>query len=304
MGKADQLAKRIFQEETPLATGHRVAVDVPPEVPVGALQPDGVVRVVSAPGLAELDAPWCRLRVEATLDAKMPGDHLDRAALARCELRRLARWVRHLEGDPAPKEPDPRDFATWIAAPHVPQWMRDDVARGVLSLERVAPGCWRVGPGDHETLWIAANELPLRLDLVPFLVARSGAALGEFLLWSASHRGLDWTVKVVKDLDMTTEIAGDILRSAAHDEEQYAIKTELTRRLLEAFPAAANEIREKAIEEGREEGREAGLRVAIEAFCEALAIALDDDRRTWLATASAAALDVRLTDLRAQRAWR
>ena len=80
MGKADQLAKRIFQEETPLATGHRVAVDVPPEVPVGALQPDGVVRVVSAPGLAELDAPWCRLRVEATLDAKMPGDHVDRAA--------------------------------------------------------------------------------------------------------------------------------------------------------------------------------------------------------------------------------
>ena len=53
-----------------------------------------------------------------------------------------------------------------------------------------------------------------------------------------------------------------------------------------------------------EEGREEGLRVAIEAFCEALAIALDDARRAWLATASAAALDARLADLRATRAWR
>ncbi len=308
MGRPDQAAKQILRDETPRATGHRVTVRVPPEVPVGALQPDGVVRVVLAPGLSELDAPWCRLRVEATLDVKMPGDHLDRACLARCELRRQARWVQHLEGDPAPKDPDPSEYATWVVAPHVPKWMLEDAARGALLLERVAGGCWRVGSREYETLWIAANELPLRLDLIPLLLARSGRALGEFLLWAAAKRGLDWTAKVVKDLDMTTEIASEILSSAAHDEEQHRIKTELTRRLLDAFPAAANEIREKAHEEGREEGREEGikrgLRLAVEAICDALNIPLDADRGAWLSTASAAALEARLAELRAQRAWR
>ncbi len=97
MGQLDQLAKRILREETPTSTQQRVAFDVPPEVPVGALAPDGVIRVVQAVGLTSLPAPWCRLRAEATLDVKMPGDHCDRPALARNELRRLARWTRLLE---------------------------------------------------------------------------------------------------------------------------------------------------------------------------------------------------------------
>src|SRR5581483_11553011 len=100
---------------------------------------------VAVAALAALPAPWSRLRGEATMDVKMPGDHIDRPALARGELRRHARWVRHLEAVPPPAEPDPRDFATWVVAPHVPRWLRADAARGVLTLEGVAPGCWRVG---------------------------------------------------------------------------------------------------------------------------------------------------------------
>jgi hypothetical protein len=271
MGKPDQFAKRILQEETPEATGHRVTFEVPPEVPVGALQPDGVMRVVRSPGLAELDAPWSRLREEATLDIKMPGDHTDRAALARCELRRHARWVQRLEalraadrnpptGALATREPpDPRDYVTWVVAPHAPQWLRDDAARGVFTLERVAPGCWRIGPGIHETLWISANELPLRRDLVPFLVARSGRALLEFLLWAAQSRGHEWTLNVVKELDMSAETVSEIIDVPADDEAQNRIKTEFTRKLLALYPDAANEIREKVILEGIEKGMEKGI---------------------------------------------
>ena len=54
MGQLDQLAKRILREETGVATQERVAFEVPREVPVGALAPDGVVRVVRAEGVAKV----------------------------------------------------------------------------------------------------------------------------------------------------------------------------------------------------------------------------------------------------------
>jgi hypothetical protein len=57
MGKPDQLAKRILREETPSATGHRVVFEVPAEVPVTALEPDGVVRAVRRDGIEGLSAP-------------------------------------------------------------------------------------------------------------------------------------------------------------------------------------------------------------------------------------------------------
>ena len=122
--------------------------EVPPEVPVGALQPDGVVRVIRSPGLDALPAPWSRLRVDATVEMKMRGDHTDRAALARGELRHHARWVWRLEAlrerdathDAAP--PDAREHALWFVAPHLPQWISEDATSGRLSLTLVAQGCW------------------------------------------------------------------------------------------------------------------------------------------------------------------
>ena len=60
----------------------------------------------------------------------------------------------------------------------------------------------------------------------------------------------------------------------------------------------------KGIKKGREEGREEGLRIAVTAFCEAAAIALDEERNAWIERANAAQLDERLASLRASRAWR
>jgi hypothetical protein len=283
MGKLDQLAKRILREETPDATRHHVAFEVPPEVPVGALAPDGVVTVVSAPGLDALPPPWCRLRVDATLDVKMPGDHSDRPALARNELRRLARWTRLLEElrDHARKTEtrvevrDPRDYAAWFVAPTLARWVREDAARGYFTLEAVAPGCWRLGVGMHETLWIAANELPLRPELIPFLAARSGVALAEFLVWALTVKGTAWVADVVKEMSMSPETADDYIYVSDDPAEQYRIKTRYTKKLLDAYPDAANDI----LQHAREEGVHAGLRQAILALFAARGLPVGDEAR-------------------------
>jgi len=108
-----------------------------------------VVRVVRAEGLQGLPTPWCRQRVEATLDVKMPGDHTDRAALARNELRRHARWTHLLEDDreqarksgTAAPVRDPREHTAWLVAPVLPRWVRRDATAGFFSLEAVGEGC-------------------------------------------------------------------------------------------------------------------------------------------------------------------
>jgi hypothetical protein len=186
---------------------------------------------------------------------KMPGDHCGRAALARAELRRWARWVGRLEaaeqsgGPDATADLDPRDVATWLVVPHRPRWIEADVGRGILTVTLAGAGCYRLGPRDHDVLWIAANELPLRVDLLPFLVARSGNALVEFVRWAANVRGPDWILSVLQDLPMASELYED-LHVPTDPEEQRRIHTEVLRRWLRAAPEAADEV----LERGRQEG--------------------------------------------------
>lgn len=239
---------------------------MPAEVPVGAVVPDGVVRIaVGAAGVDGLSAPWSRLRREATIEVKMRGDHVDAAALARAELRRLARWVQHLErmrpsaldvSAPvvvARDEPDPREFALWVVGSHLPQWLRRYAARGLLAVECVAPGCWRIGPRDHEVLWIAANELPLRLDLLPLLVARSGGAFVAFLKWAAVAVGFAWVARVIQELPMDPDLADEFKKIIPEDDEsQRRIKATILRAWLQQVPEVADEIRDEGVELGVE----------------------------------------------------
>jgi hypothetical protein len=80
----------------------------------------------------------------------------------------------------------------WIIAPHLPA-----LARARCGPAQVAPGCYRLALGDFETLWVAANELPLHPSLWPFLVARSGAALVEMLQWSIGRQPAGWVSRVL-----------------------------------------------------------------------------------------------------------
>ena len=254
MAGPDQFIKDLFRDETASATGNRVHFEIPPEVATRSLTPDGrLTRAVAAGQLASLPAPLCHLRAEALADFKMPGDHVGRAALARADLRRSARWVALLEEAQASRTPDaaaqldPRDYATWVVAPHWPRWIEADRLRGVLTVEDVGQGCRRIGPHDHDVLWIAANELPLRVELLPFLFVRSGRPLGELLTWAATVKGIDWVASVLQLLPMAAELYED-LYVPTDPVEQQRIHAEVLRRWLRLVPEAADEAVQRGLQ--------------------------------------------------------
>ncbi|XXX73383.1 hypothetical protein WMF30_37660 [Sorangium sp. So ce134] len=188
MGKLDGFAKLTFAEVTPTVTAGSAAWHRPPEVRLERVQADGYLRVVRPDGLVPLAAPWPEAcdHDEVVVEIKMVGDHVDIVELKRATLRRLAREIERIEEREPPwmgEEP------LWVVAPHLPSWLHT-----VRALERCAPGCYRVGPSPFQFLWIAANELPLRDELVPFLTARSGQALDDFARWVAPRRDVEWVI--------------------------------------------------------------------------------------------------------------
>src|SRR6185436_8532052 len=113
------------------------------------------------------------------IELKLAGNHLDRKEVARALLRRQAREVQRIEEDATWLGEEP----FWVVAPHLPEWLDE-----MYEPESPAPGCYCLEPRGRRFLWIAANELPLLPELVPFLMARSGQALDDFARWVAPNR--------------------------------------------------------------------------------------------------------------------
>jgi hypothetical protein len=190
MGHPEQFAQRTFAEETERVTGGAAEWQDPPEIRLEKVQSDGFL-VVREPGrLQHLPAPWpeAQVHVEVMIELKLAGNHLDRKEVIRAQLRRLARELQRVEDDASWRGEEP----LWLVAPHLPEWLRE-----MRSPERFAPGCYCVEPRGRSFLWIAANELPLLDELVPFLVARSGQALDEFGRWVAPRRPLEWVLTML-----------------------------------------------------------------------------------------------------------
>jgi hypothetical protein len=190
MGHLDQFAKETFAQETANVTHGAAAWQLPPELNMSEVRLDGLLLVTAPSVLAALAPPWSTVKEpgELLLEIKMPGDHLDMIALDRAVLRRYARQVHRREDA---KEAWDGEEALWIVAPHVPAILAER-----RPLESVAPGCYRVGPSPFPFLWIAANELPLLDELIPFLIARSGRALDAFVHWVKTRRPLEWIIHV------------------------------------------------------------------------------------------------------------
>lgn len=159
-------------------------------------------------------------------------------AIDRAVLRRQARQVQRRED---PKSDWDGEEPLWIVAPHVPAVLSE---RRDLTL--VAPGCYRVGPPWYAFLWIAANQLPLADELVPFLIARSGRALDAFVDWVKDRRPTEWLLHVLECLPMSTaarqELRGHLFRKT-DDPEIRARQQEIAEWALEASP----ETREKLV---------------------------------------------------------
>jgi hypothetical protein len=250
VGRPDQFAKDTFAEETPRITQGAMSWHDPPEIRLVKLlkvQGDGLLRVHRPEGLAELAAPWSHARgyAEILLEIKMAGDHLNEPPVERAMLRRQALRVQQVEGkDP----PWPRQEPLWLAAPHLPEWLGTE-----RKLVRVGRGCYSVRPSWAPFLWIAANDLPLRDELVPFLVARSGEALDEFARWVAPRRPLDWVLNMIEYTAMSTTVSDELLRKFGPVEDPVieARRQKILRALLETSPQVRQELIDKGIEKGR-----------------------------------------------------
>jgi hypothetical protein len=261
VGQPEQFAKRTFAEDTERITRGAVTWEDPPEIGLVKVQGDGMLLVRRPEGLASLAAPWPEAahHDEVLLELKMPGDHLGIPAVQRALLRRQARQVQRVEVQDPPWS---GEMPLWLVAPHVPEWI--GAARRLL---RLAPGCYRVEPAWFSFVWIAANELPLREELVPFLLARSGRPLEEFARWVAPLRPLDWLLDMVQYTTMSTTVREEILRQFGPTDDPEV----LARRRHIAEVLAPME-RERWTDEGRSEGRTEGRLVeARAALCRVLA---------------------------------
>jgi hypothetical protein len=175
-------------------TGGAAGWQDPPEIRLEKVTSDGFLVTRRPHLLAQLPAPWPEAEAqphsEVMIELKLAGNHLDREAVERALLRRQARQLQRVKDQDASwrgEEP------LWLIAPHLPPWL-DEMRTPV----RLAPGCYWIEPQWQRFLWIAANELPLVDELIPFLLARSGQALDEFCRWVAPRRPLDWVLNMVE----------------------------------------------------------------------------------------------------------
>lgn len=288
MGHLDQLAKRTFATETPVITSNGVLWEDPPEIPTADLHADGYMLVADRDKLTQLPAPWRAAAEvdEILIEIKTPGNHVDALQYERALLRRQARQVQRVL---KAEQPDTSDTALWLVAPNLPEWLTN---RRVLS--PLAPGCFRIEPAWFQVLWIAANELPLSDNLVPFLVARSGRALDEFVRWIAPRRSLLWLFDMLEYLPMSTAAQNDMMPLMAYpqdDPQLEARRQYIIRYLFDHSPWLQNEVERKGVqkgirlglEQGREQGREQGLAPLLHQFERRLRRALTTHERAAIA---------------------
>ena len=269
MGQPDLFAKRTFAEETERVTGGAVAWQDPPEIRLERVQGDGLLLIRYPDLLARLPAPWPDARAfkELMIELKLAGDHLDMSAVERALLRRQAWQVQRVEGQ-APFWPG--ELGLWMVAPHMPGWLAQ-----VRTPVRVAPGCYRVDQLGPLFLWVAANELPLRDELVPFLVARSGRALDEFARWVTPRRPLEWVLPMLKYLAMSTTVREELLRNFAESGNPEAEARQ--DRILEVLLSVRPQVKQRLVEEGRLAEARAALRRVLAR--RQLVLSSDDDVR-------------------------
>ena len=116
------------------------------------------------------------------------------------------------------------------------------------------PGVYRVGPSPFGFLWIAANELPLADELIPFLIARSGRPLDAFVGWVKTRRPIEWLLRVLEFLPMTAAGHED-LRSYVFPKTDDPVIRARQRMIAEWAVEAFPEMREKLVDEGRRQER-------------------------------------------------
>lgn len=255
MGSLDQLAKQTFADETAGVTRGAISWEMPPELNLSEVRLDGMLLVHDQGSLLDLPPPWCHAfgHEQIVLEAKMPGDHIGVTSLERTLLRRQAWQVQRVEG----KKPVWRgQVPLWMLAPRIPATLR-----AVRNVSLLAPGCHAVETGSFSLLWIAANELPLREDLIPFLVARSGRPLNDFARWVVTRRPTAWVIHMLQTVPMSQSLRDELARHVPRTDEPEirANQRQIAKIFLEIDPELRKEVIEEEHRKGLEKGREQGL---------------------------------------------
>jgi hypothetical protein len=225
-----------------------------------SLMHEGVIRLekVTSSGflvireprlLAQLPAPWPRAQPhnEVMIELRLATNHLDRKVVERALLRRQARQVQRLEEDASWQGEEP----LWFVTPHLPQWLKE-MHRSVC----FAPGCYEIDPQRHSFLWIAANELPLLDELVPFLIARSGQALDDFCRWVAprplpEHLPKPWPMPTREEL---------IRKFGKVEDPDIEVRRQ---RILDVLLETSPQKKQQLIDQGLSEGRLTATRASL-----------------------------------------
>jgi hypothetical protein len=255
MGRLEQFAQRTFAETTERITDAGAGWRDPPEIRLGKVQADGLLLIHRPQLLEHLPSPWPEAGPdeEVMLELKLAGNHLDREAVERALLRRQARQVQRVDSAPEWRGEE----SLWLVASKLPNWLMQ-----MRSPLRFASGCYWVDPPSHHFLWIAANELPLVDELIPFLLARSGQALDEFGRWVASRQPLDWVMSMLEYLPMSRPTRQELLeRFAKVDDPVIEARRQ---EILEALLAASPQTQQRLIDQGLEKGLETGLKKGLE----------------------------------------
>ena len=258
MGQLELFAQRTFAEETERITGGAAGWQDPPEIRLEKVTSDGFLVIRQSQLLEHLAAPWPQAQPhsEVMIELKLAGNHLDRKAVERALLRRQARQVQRLEEHEAWRGDEP----LWLVAPHVPQWLQE-LRRSM----RFAPGCYWIDPPGQSFLWIAANELPLLDELIPFLLARSGQALDDFGRWVTPRRPPEWALTMLEYLPMSMPTREELLRrfGPVEDPEIEARRQHILKVLLEQDPKMRQQLIDTGIEKGLLEGRLTATRASL-----------------------------------------
>jgi hypothetical protein len=261
MGHLELFAQRTFAEETERITEGAAQWQDPPEIRLEKVTGDGFLVIGRSHHLLDrLAAPWPEAlpHGEVMIELKLAGNHLDRKAIERALLRRQARQVQRLEEqDAAWRGQEP----LWLVAPHVPQWLHE-----LHTPVRLAPGCYQIDPYGRSFLWIAANELPLLDELVPFLLARSGQALDDFCQWVAPRRPSEWVLGMLECLPMSMPTREELLRRfpPVDDEpEIQARRRHILQVLLEQDPKMKQLLQREERLEGQLEGQLTATRASL-----------------------------------------
>ncbi len=274
MGRLDRFAKEIFDTETPLVTRGAAVWEPPSEIGLTEVRLDGRNFVRDPARLAELPLPWSEgaAHDEIVFEAKMQGDHVDLRASERACLRRQARQVQRMED---PDVPWDGDLPLWLLAAHVPERIRQR-----RTFRPIGTGCYRIETGSYPYLWIAANELPLREELIPFLIARTGAALGELGRWIHGRRPPEWVSHMVDCLPMSLAVLQEFARFVAEVPEDDAMRQHqqnVARAVLILAPQVKAEVKAEGKAEGVTDGERAALRLVL--VHRRLALTLEEEAR-------------------------